>query len=1046
MHDASSDDRLSDEHALGIADEARSLGGASGLVGAFARMAELAGFDGEQVAAGLKAGFEATGTIDARVVVRTIDVAHARLLLPRGLEPAPQAITARGDHPVVLLFARDRFDAWFGSMRYRELLIAIPFVQRTDTHVPHRGPFCYMPRVYLDAKMPRLMGNLLYGYEKEPARIHDDDDEFVVHGPEEGALLARLRSSTAGPAVHPAELHVRLADVRRMLEQPTVSQLARIYDPRAFHRDATESAFLASNIRYLLDDPSATVQPIRAEVEITRAVSPRGLPTDRAAIPSLAESRLGAFRLRAPVRISLPGSCADVQYPRSAPAQKTRVVVLGGGPAACAAAFHLAIQRDRYDVSMYTMGWRLGGKCAAGRPSVGPERIEEHGLHAFLGFYENAFRTVREVWAAAGHSIARGDPSRVGDPDQGPVANAFQGKLDVGLFDRFGGSERYFPTGQRVAAGEPGLVPKSEGERLPGFGEVVLAVLARIELEVRELVDRPTDLADRLAARLRDAEQDTLVERFLHVIDRALGVETDTVADALARLVDHLQEVAVEELADGIARGSALFRGVSWLLQIVRETLRRDPEPEDGDPDVWFRRSNLDVVLTVAIGLLESRVVHLGALDDRDFREWLLAHGLDPRNRDISTVRMVYDTMFATADDEPVRADRIACGVALRWFLLTGFGFRGFPGYGFRYSCPQTLFTPYHQALERLGVKIHYFHRAAGLGIEPTTEGRELTEIRLRRQATVKAGSDAYDPFAPARTRRDPPGLPAWPAEPRWELLEEGERLRAERVDLEDPRADGGGVEDVVLRRGVHFDECVLGVSLGALPPLVGALTDPASPVHDPAWARMIEGTSLVRTASFQLWFRRPAEALHFGAARDLFTGFRPPWPSMADFTHLVAWEGWPPDATPRFLAYHTGAMAAGRGDHEDTSQLVEDWTRRWHAWLRENHRSLYDRVQSWEDWLDALAAPDGAHGEERLSAQYFHVAHRPSDLYVLSRPGEVRHRLGAADSGVRHLVLCGDWTRTDLGCGCVEAATQSGMLAARVISDLPRYVWHPGF
>jgi uncharacterized protein with NAD-binding domain and iron-sulfur cluster len=1034
-------DRLIEDHALTIAKEARALGEPGGLVGSFARMAELAGFDGDEVAAGLKAGFEASGTIDARVVVRTIDASHARSLLPRGLELAPQPITPRGRHPVVLIFGEDTFDAWFGRMEYREVLIAIPFVQRADTHVPHRGPFCYMPRLLLDSRAPRLLGNLLYGYEKAPARIESDDARFVVHGPE-GALLATLSSSEAGDPVHPSAAADALADVRRLLEQPTISQVARIYDSRAFHRDSTESAFLASNIRYLFDDPSASVQPIRAEVEITRALSPRGLPTDRFAVGSLFEAELGAFRLKAPVRISLPGSCADVEYPRSRPAKKTRVVVLGGGPAACAAAFHLAKQRDRYDVSLYTMGWRLGGKCAAGRPAEGPERIEEHGLHAFLGFYENAFRTVREVWATAGHEIAR--------EHEGPIAAAFAGKLDVGLMDRFAGVARYFPTGQRVAEGEPGLVPTREGDRLPGFGEVVLSVFGRIELEVRELVQRPAalpgDLTERLAARLRDAESDTLVQRFLRVIDRALGVDTDSVAGALARLVDHLREVAIEELAEGIERGAPLFRGASWLLQIVRDVLRRDPDKDGGDPDDWFRWSNLDVVLTIAIGILDSRVVHLDSLDEHDFREWLLAHGMDPRNRDIATVRMVYDTMFATADDEPVRADRLACGVGLRWFLLTGFGFRGYPGYDFRYSCPQTLFTPYHQALERLGVKIHYFHRTTELAIDGDASARRLSAIRLRRQATVIAGAHAYAPFAEPRTRRDPPGLPDWPAAPRWDLLAEGERLRAAGVDLEDPTADGGGVADLELRLGEDFDECVLGVPLGALPPVVRALTDPASPVHDPAWARLVSGTSLVRTASFQLWFRRPAAALYSGPRRDLLTGYAYPWPSMADFTHLVALEGWPEGSAPSFLAYHTGALPAGRGDAENRHEVGVAWRRRMKAWLREHHRGFYDRVESWDDWLDALVAPDGAQGEARLDAQYFTVADRPSDLYVLSRPGEMRHRLGAADSGVRHLVLCGDWTRTDLGCGCVEAATQSGMLAARVLSDFPRYVWHPGF
>src|SRR5580658_3446577 len=51
----------------------------------------------------------------------------------------------------------------------------------------------------------------------------------------------------------------------------------------------------------------------------------------------------------------------------------------------------------RYQVTVYQMGWRLGGKGASGRGASG--RIEEHGLHLWMGFYENAFRLMRDCYA-----------------------------------------------------------------------------------------------------------------------------------------------------------------------------------------------------------------------------------------------------------------------------------------------------------------------------------------------------------------------------------------------------------------------------------------------------------------------------------------------------------------------------------------------------------------------------------------------------------------------------------------------------------------------
>src|SRR5690242_14960702 len=77
----------------------------------------------------------------------------------------------------------------------------------------------------------------------------------------------------------------------------------------------------------------------------------------------------------------------------------TKVAVIGGGCAALSAAFELTRPEleGRYAVTVYQMGWRLGGKGASGRGVHG--RIEEHGLHLWMGYYENAFRLVRSCYA-----------------------------------------------------------------------------------------------------------------------------------------------------------------------------------------------------------------------------------------------------------------------------------------------------------------------------------------------------------------------------------------------------------------------------------------------------------------------------------------------------------------------------------------------------------------------------------------------------------------------------------------------------------------------
>ena len=76
---------------------------------------------------------------------------------------------------------------------------------------------------------------------------------------------------------------------------------------------------------------------------------------------------------------------------------KRRVAIIGGGCASMTAAWELTQPhlQDQFEITVYQQGWRLGGKGASGRDAKG--RIEEHGLHLWLGHYDNAFALMKEV-------------------------------------------------------------------------------------------------------------------------------------------------------------------------------------------------------------------------------------------------------------------------------------------------------------------------------------------------------------------------------------------------------------------------------------------------------------------------------------------------------------------------------------------------------------------------------------------------------------------------------------------------------------------------
>ena len=129
--------------------------------------------------------------------------------------------------------------------------------------------------------------------------------------------------------------------------------------------------------------------------------------------------------------------------------QQKKVAIIGGGCASIAAALELTRpQRNgEFEVTLYQTGWRLGGKGASGRDAE-TGRIEEHGLHLWMGFYENAFRMMRECYAELDRP--EGHPMRT-------VEDAFVPDNFVGVTEKQPGNQwtnwaAYFPP----AAGAPG--------------------------------------------------------------------------------------------------------------------------------------------------------------------------------------------------------------------------------------------------------------------------------------------------------------------------------------------------------------------------------------------------------------------------------------------------------------------------------------------------------------------------------------------------------------------------------------------------------------
>ena len=145
-------------------------------------------------------------------------------------------------------------------------------------------------------------------------------------------------------------------------------------------------------------------------------------------------------------------------------ADRQRVAILGGGIAGLSAAYELS-ETDEYEVTLYTMGWRLGGKGASSCNKALGNRVEEHGLHLWFGFYENAFDLMRKTYAAM-------------DPPQS-IEDHFTPVDEIVLGEEFHGRSVLRPIYPPRIEGEPGV-----GDHAVDFwsvAETSLAWLLKLE-------------------------------------------------------------------------------------------------------------------------------------------------------------------------------------------------------------------------------------------------------------------------------------------------------------------------------------------------------------------------------------------------------------------------------------------------------------------------------------------------------------------------------------------------------------------------------------
>ena len=704
---------------------------------------------------------------------------------------------------------------------------------------------------------------------------------------------------------------------------------------------------------------------------------------------------------------------------------RTKIAILGGGIAGLTAAFHLSRTQDlraRYDVTLYQMGWRLGGKIASGRDTNG--RNLEHGLHVWFGCYDNAFAMLQEAYA-----------NRPAPAQFAAWTDAVKPQPFTPIGVKTGGTWSYWP------------ITWPSNPRVPGEGGLPFTLW---------------DLIAGMVKMLRDTLEALQVDFPLPVPHHASG---------LAGLFDDALALAAKVLPMGTP-GGALANFLSGaatrnFLDVVRATQlwadALDPDHTLHDPS--HRDAILDLLkflsdafktgpaLTAEAGTAASMVRDMldigqafirGLIKDvlepdqpfealdlagLEFRDWLVQNGGDRAIvRDSSIIRALYDTAFQYIDGDqaaPSYAAGTAAGVLTR--LITTY--KGDMLWEVQSGMGEAVIAPIYEVLLSRGVKFQFFRKVRKLELSADT--RRVETIRLDRQADVKGG-------APYRPTFDVNGMRCFGAEPDWDQLVGGKQAG---VNFES-HWDATSVGQEALAHGADFDDVVLAISMGAYKPLNDEPAMCDELIAASAAFRTFVTMPIVPTMSLQLWCDVTTAVLGWDMRKPAAVAGPGPLSVWADMTQVLAFEpALGPAGKPKSLHYLCGTFASTLFKEPSTNAGVPAQARAAIRaavvdWLTHSSNAAWDVACDGHSFRwEMLSDASGAAGQNRLDAQYFRANIGPSECCVGSPADATQFRLGPTVADFDNLFIAGEAARSGCNTSSVEGAVMTGMAAARAIS-----------
>ena len=677
---------------------------------------------------------------------------------------------------------------------------------------------------------------------------------------------------------------------------------------------------------------------------------------------------------------------------------KTRVTILGGGLSGLVTALNLTApeQQDRYEVTVYQLGWRLGGKCATGRNADISQRIQEHGLHVFMGQYDNAFGMVQALYAEAAH------------PPFPTWDKGYTQTPAMSLMEEVDGAWIPWVFELPVFPGIAGIDPP------PSF---LTRVVQAIEYILHELQGRHASV---IAGHADAPWWRRLFDRVLGWLGReveAVGLDLLRAAVALINRLD--PDPSLHDQGDHLTLADLLHQARVWIGERIASALARDNDLRR----LWIM---LDLGLANLIGALRDGLLldpdaNLEAVNTLDYRAWLKVHGAGAATIDSALVRALYDLIFAYPGGDWRHYGNVEAGTLFLSLMNTA-TYQGSIIWKFNTATGDLIVQPLYDVLKARGVNFQFFSRIDEL--VPEAGGGAIASVRIGRQ--VQLAGPEYDPLITL-----PSGQRVWPDRPLYGQLADGAALKANGANLEsrwttwpDARAP------LTLTAGQDYDLLVLAIPPAAHRDICAKLiTQKAS------WRKMNAAVQTVATQSLQTWTTVNEAGLGWDDPAMVGGFDESNLNSWADISDVLATECWPAAAGVVGEQIACGPMPcppepppACESGYPAAQQALAD------AAVATYLDS--DAVTFWSKRFGKDGPKAGT-----LASSYSRINIDPGERYTLTVTNSTRARMRTCDSTYGNLFLTGDWIANGQNLGSFEATTISGKLASRAISGFPHTI-----